>query len=69
MDIVSHRDEPDAEGASPAKVRIEIERDPVVQARKKRIVALHRVAGIWASRTDIPADGLQYERELRDEWR
>ena len=69
MGIVTHRDEPAAEEASPVKLRIEIESDSAAKARKKRIVALHRVAGIWANRMDIPADGLQYERELRDEWR
>jgi hypothetical protein len=43
--------------------------DPQVEARKLRLASLRRVAGIWANRTDIPADGLQYERELRNEWR
>ncbi|MES2758305.1 MAG: hypothetical protein V4693_13100 [Pseudomonadota bacterium] len=38
-------------------------------AKTSRLRALRRVAGIWADRLDIPADGLQYERELRDEWR
>lgn len=37
--------------------------------RQRRIDALKRVAGIWADRKDIPADGLDYERELRAEWR
>jgi hypothetical protein len=43
--------------------------DPRVEARKRRLASLRSVAGIWADRTDIPADGLQYERDLRDEWR
>lgn len=43
--------------------------DPHVEARKLRLASLRRIAGIWADRTDIPADGLQYERELRNEWR
>jgi hypothetical protein len=45
------------------------EQDPRVEARKRRITSLRRVAGIWADRADIPADALQYERELRNEWR
>jgi hypothetical protein len=39
------------------------------EARKLRLASLRRVAGIWANRADIPADGLQYEQELRNEWR
>lgn len=39
------------------------------EARQRRIDALKRVAGLWADRKDIPADGLEYERELRREWR
>lgn len=38
------------------------------QARAKRIAAIRRVAGIWAARDDIPADGLEYQRTLRSEW-
>jgi hypothetical protein len=38
-------------------------------ARQRRIDALKRVAGMWANRKDIPADGLEYQRELRAEWR
>jgi hypothetical protein len=49
--------------------RIATEVDPRVEARKQRIAVLRRVAGTWADRTDSSADGLQYERELRDEWR
>ena len=33
--------------------------------RARRMAALKKVAGIWAKRKDIPADGLEYERELR----
>jgi hypothetical protein len=43
--------------------------DPRMEARKRRLASLRSVAGIWADRTDIPADGLLYERELRNEWR
>lgn len=38
-------------------------------ARQRRIDALRQIAGMWAERKDIPADGLEYERELRREWR
>ncbi|RFP10134.1 MULTISPECIES: hypothetical protein [unclassified Duganella] len=41
----------------------------LAQARKRRVEALRRIAGIWANRTDIPADGLTYQVELRSEWR
>ena len=37
--------------------------------RARRMAALKKVAGIWAHRSDIPADGLDYQRELRAEWR
>jgi hypothetical protein len=37
--------------------------------RQRRLAALKKVAGIWSSRQDIPADGLEYQRELRSEWR
>ncbi len=40
-----------------------------LQARKRRADALKRIAGIWAAREDLPADSLEYERELRAEWR
>jgi hypothetical protein len=43
-------------------------KDPA-EARRRRIAALEGVFGIWAERKDIPADGLDYERELRAEWR
>ena len=38
------------------------------EARIRRVAAVRCVAGIWANRTDIPADGIVYEPELRDEW-
>lgn len=52
------KDVPVAEGAA----------NPQIEARKLRLASLRRVAGIWADRSDIPADGLQYERQLRNEW-
>ncbi|HEU4375028.1 MAG TPA: hypothetical protein VFS02_16140 [Telluria sp.] len=64
--IARHQDKPvadtkDAQGA-------EVSTDPQIEAGKLRLASLRRVAGIWADRIDIPADGLQYERELRNEW-
>lgn len=47
----------------------EVQADSRAETRKLRMASLRRIAGIWANRTDIPADGLQYERELRNEWR
>jgi hypothetical protein len=43
--------------------------DTIEARRARRLAALKKVAGIWADRADIPADGLLYERELRNEWR
>lgn len=42
--------------------------DTIEVRRARRMAALKKVAGIWADRTDIPADGLEYERALRSEW-
>lgn len=35
--------------------------------RQQRMEALKLIAGIWADREDIPADGLEYQRKLRSE--
>lgn len=43
--------------------------EAIEERRARRITALRQIAGIWAHRTDIPADGLEYQRELRDRWR
>ncbi len=41
----------------------------MVEARRaRRMAALKKVAGIWSLRSDIPADGLEYQRDLRAEW-
>lgn len=37
--------------------------------RRRRLSALKTIAGLWASRADIPDDGLDYQREMRAEWR
>lgn len=36
--------------------------------RARRIAALNEIFGLWASRTDIPKDGLEYQRLMRKEW-
>lgn len=36
--------------------------------RARRAEALKHIAGIWAKRPDIPNDGLEYQRRMRDEW-
>ena len=36
--------------------------------RARRKAALALIDGIWKDRTDIPADGLEYQRRLREEW-
>lgn len=43
--------------------------DTVEWRRARRMAALRKVSGMWASRKDIPADGLEYQREMRAEWR
>lgn len=44
------------------------ELDTVEERRARRMAALRKVAGMWADRKDIPADGLEYQREIRAEW-
>lgn len=39
-----------------------------ITARNKRVAILKQVAGIWAGRDDIP-DSVEYQRQLRAEWR
>lgn len=64
--IARHHGKPQTTPKDP--VTVEGGADARMQARERRFASLRRVAGIWADRTDIPADGLQYERTLRDEW-
>jgi len=39
------------------------------QARAKRLEAAMSVNGIWRGQSDKPQDGLEYQREVRAEWR
>jgi hypothetical protein len=68
MSFITHPEEPNVKKEGPPATN-ETDADQRAKARQQRVAALRRVAGIWADRTDIPADGLKYERELRDEWR
>ena len=43
--------------------------DTIEARRARRMAALRKTAGMWADRKDIPADGLEYQREMRAEWR
>lgn len=43
--------------------------ESIEKRRARRMAALKKVADIWARRPDIPADGLDYQRELRSAWR
>ena len=36
--------------------------------RNRRLAALTAASGLWRDRTDIPADGVEYQRDLRKEW-
>lgn len=47
----------------------DMKKDPNYEAnRARRIAALKEIVGLWSERTDIPKDGLEYERMLREEW-
>lgn len=60
----------DAGEHSPAAPPTEVRHDDAhSEARRRRAAALKRIAGLWADRKDIPADGLEYQREMRAEWR
>lgn len=41
--------------------------DPAENRRQRRLEALKTIAGLWADRDDIPADGLEYQRQMRSE--
>ncbi|NVE01888.1 hypothetical protein [Massilia sp. BJB1822] len=43
--------------------------DPQEERRRRRIAALKAAEGLWKNRTDIPNDGLEYQEQLRAEWR
>lgn len=39
------------------------------QARAKRMEAVMSVHGMWKDKPDMPQDSLEYQREVRAEWR
>lgn len=39
------------------------------ERRRRRKAALKAAEGLWKDRTDIPKDGVEYQKQLRDEWR
>ena len=41
-----------------------VKNETVEEGRARRVAALKKVAGIWSQRMDIPADGLDYLRQL-----
>jgi hypothetical protein len=41
--------------------------ETVAEGRQRRLNAVRKVAGLWKDRQDIPTDGLEYERLMRNE--
>jgi hypothetical protein len=39
------------------------------EQRRRRAEALKAAEGMWKGRTDIPLDGVEYQEQLRSEWR
>lgn len=39
------------------------------ELRRRRAEALKAAEGMWKSRTDIPLDGVEYQEQIRSEWR
>ncbi|SFV17779.1 hypothetical protein [Pseudoduganella namucuonensis] len=37
--------------------------------RQRRLAVASKILGLWKDRTDIPKDGLEYQEEMRAEWR
>lgn len=55
--------------ARDATVKPPTTEDTIEERRARRMAALRKAAGMWADRKDIPADGLEYQRAMRAEWR
>lgn len=52
-----------------AMIVLEMRKDPNYETnRARRIAALKEIFGLWVERTDIPKDGLDYQRMMRKEW-
>lgn len=41
---------------------------PLDPVKAKRMEALSKCFGLWKDRTDIPKDGLEYQRMMREGW-
>lgn len=41
----------------------------LAERHRRRAAALKAAEGLWKDRTDIPKDGVEYQDQLRDEWR
>ncbi len=42
---------------------------PMEVKRARLSAALKAAEGLWKDRTDIPKDGVEYQEQLRSEWR
>ncbi|NRR29219.1 hypothetical protein HSX11_03375 [Oxalobacteraceae bacterium] len=42
--------------------------ETIEERRQRRRAAIQKSVGLWKDRTDIPTDGLEYQRQLRGEW-
>ncbi|MES2165031.1 MAG: hypothetical protein V4476_28075 [Pseudomonadota bacterium] len=42
---------------------------PMDAKRRRLVAALKAAEGLWKDRTDIPKDGVEYQEQLRAEWR
>lgn len=38
------------------------------EQRRRRAEALKKIEGLWKDRTDIPTDGVEYQKQIRSEW-
>jgi hypothetical protein len=39
------------------------------EQRRRRAEALQALEGMWKNRSDIPLDGVEYQKQARSEWR
>lgn len=41
--------------------------ETVEEGRVRRLTALRKIAGLWKNRLDIPTDGMEYQRLMRNQ--
>jgi hypothetical protein len=41
----------------------------IEELQRRRAEALKAAEGLWKARTDIPLDGVEYQEQIRSEWR